>query len=193
MPHNNKQEECCEKCKCINLTKDHQFVRGAHSCDNRFCPCHGLQPPKQGEEKIEKAYPEAYRLARKFHELYEEVAPKFGYKTKDDTKEFDPNSPNGRTMAYVCKTIVDEEIESHQDIAYQKGREDVVREIEKILLEKKKEASLENHHCTRYGEDCNCGKWHGYCDYEMEHGIEGEGMVDVDAVLEIVRGKIGDN
>ena len=60
---------------------------------------------------IEKAYPEAYRLARKFHELYEEIAPKFGYETRGDTKAFEPASPNGRTMAYVCKEIIDEEIE----------------------------------------------------------------------------------
>lgn len=62
-------------------------------------------------QDIEKAYPEAYRLARRFHELYEEAAPKFGYKTRSDTKVFEPASPNGRTMAYVCKEIVDEEVE----------------------------------------------------------------------------------
>jgi hypothetical protein len=58
---------------------------------------------------IEKAYPEAYRLARRFHELYELSAPIFGYETKNETKKFDPESPNGRLMAWVCFEIVKEE------------------------------------------------------------------------------------
>ncbi len=60
-------------------------------------------------KSIEKAYPEAYRLARRFHELYEQSAPAFGYKTKNETKEFDPDSANGRLMAWVCFCIVKEE------------------------------------------------------------------------------------
>jgi len=48
--------------------------------------------------KIEEAYPRAYRLARRFHEFYEQSAPAFGYETKKETKEFDPESPNGRLM-----------------------------------------------------------------------------------------------
>ena len=63
--------------------------------------------------KIEEAYPEAYRIARRFHELYEQTAPLFNYQTKKETREFDPESPNGRTMAYVCYTIVKEELENH--------------------------------------------------------------------------------
>jgi len=58
---------------------------------------------------IEKAYPEAYRLARRFHELYELTAPMFGYETKKETKEFNPESPNGRLMAWVCFQVVKEE------------------------------------------------------------------------------------
>jgi len=59
--------------------------------------------------KIEEAYPEAYRLARRFHEFYEQSAPAFGYETKKETKEFDPESPNGRLMAWVCFMIIKEE------------------------------------------------------------------------------------
>ena len=62
---------------------------------------------------IEKAYPEAYRLARRFHELYEITSPAFGYKTREDTKEFDPESPNGRLMAFVCYELVKEELENN--------------------------------------------------------------------------------
>jgi|SRR3990167_641820 len=59
--------------------------------------------------KIDKSYPEAYRLARRFHELYELSAPLFGYETKKETKEFDPESANGRLMAWVCYEVVKEE------------------------------------------------------------------------------------
>lgn len=63
--------------------------------------------------KIEEVYPEAYRLARRFHELYEITAPLFNYETKKETREFIPDSPNGRTMAYVCYEIVKEELLKH--------------------------------------------------------------------------------
>jgi len=56
--------------------------------------------------KIEKAHPEAYKWAREFHNLYEHKAPLFGYETKQETREFNPESPNGRLMAYVCLNIV---------------------------------------------------------------------------------------
>lgn len=87
------------------------------------------------KEEIEKAYPEAYRLARRFHELYEENAPKFGYVTRDDTKEFDPKSPNGRTMAYVCKTIIDEEVEEALTRLEAQKEEEVLGLIEGIKEE----------------------------------------------------------
>lgn len=30
------------------------------------------------------------KLAKKFHEIYEQLAPNFGYETRTDTREFDP-------------------------------------------------------------------------------------------------------
>jgi len=46
-------------------------------------------------------------LARLFHGLYEELAPKFGYETREETKEFDLNSNNGKLMIAVCQQIID--------------------------------------------------------------------------------------
>jgi len=69
----------------------------------------GYEEVQMVESSIEKAYPEAYRLARKFHELYEEQAPFFGYITNPNSREFYPNSNNARLMAYVCYTIIKEE------------------------------------------------------------------------------------
>ena len=76
-------------------------------------------------EEIEKAYPEAYKWAREFHNLYEETAPMFGYETRKETKEFDPKSSNGRLMAYVCFNII------HQALAEERKR--VMGEINERL------------------------------------------------------------
>jgi len=46
-------------------------------------------------------------LALLFHNTYEELAPKFGYKTKDETKIFDENSVNGKLMIEVCNAILE--------------------------------------------------------------------------------------
>ena len=44
-------------------------------------------------------------LARRFHETYERLAPQFGYETRRETREFDPQSPNGRLMIAVCSEL----------------------------------------------------------------------------------------
>jgi hypothetical protein len=45
-------------------------------------------------------------LARFFHDTYERLAPAFGYSTREDTKNFDPESLNGRLMIAVCEEIL---------------------------------------------------------------------------------------
>jgi len=93
----------------------------------------GYEEVQMVESSIEKAYPEAYRLARKFHELYEEQAPFFGYITNPNTREFYPNSHNARLMAYVCYNIV------------QEARHEAIAEgIETIMTTKFKWVDLEN-------------------------------------------------
>lgn len=49
---------------------------------------------------------EAEEFARKFHDRYEDLAPYFGYETREDTREFDPNSPNGKLMISVCSDML---------------------------------------------------------------------------------------
>lgn len=41
-------------------------------------------------------------LARYFHRTYEQLAPSFGYETRTETRDFDPNTPNGRLMTAVA-------------------------------------------------------------------------------------------
>lgn len=48
----------------------------------------------------------AIDLAKEFHDSYEELAPSFGYKTREDTKVFDENSNNGKLMIAVCERII---------------------------------------------------------------------------------------
>lgn len=45
-------------------------------------------------------------LAVLFHDTYEQLAPSFGYETRDDTKQFDPDSPNGLLMIAVCGVVL---------------------------------------------------------------------------------------
>jgi len=90
------------------------------------------------------------KLARKFHEVYERLAPSHGYKTREETREFDPKSPNGRLMIRVCGEVCGEqqdEIERLRELL-RKSREwlyrgecdfDLLNEIEKELFEKLKE------------------------------------------------------
>mgnify|MGYP003430128761 FL=1 len=44
-------------------------------------------------------------LARRFHNLYEHMAPQFGYTTREDTRLFIPESPNGKLMIAVCEAL----------------------------------------------------------------------------------------
>jgi hypothetical protein len=46
------------------------------------------------------------RLARFFHDTYEILAPRFGYETRPETREFDPKSKNGRLMITVCSAVL---------------------------------------------------------------------------------------
>jgi hypothetical protein len=49
----------------------------------------------------------AIELARVFHEAYERLAPEFGYRTREETRRFDPETPNGRLMVAVCREVSD--------------------------------------------------------------------------------------
>jgi len=104
--------------------------------------------------EIEKKHPEAYKWAREFHDLYEETAPMFGYETRKETKEFDPTSPNGRLMAYVCFNLIQQAIAEE--------RERVVGEIEfvktNIAWDRTRGIDADS------GDDAKQIGWDGACD-----------------------------
>jgi len=45
------------------------------------------------------------RLAIMFHEIYERLAPDYGYETKEETKVFKSYTPNGKLMIAVCGEV----------------------------------------------------------------------------------------
>ena len=45
-------------------------------------------------------------LAKRFHDTYEELAPSFGYETRQETKVFDPETANGRLMIATSARII---------------------------------------------------------------------------------------
>ncbi len=45
-------------------------------------------------------------LAIQFHNIYERLAPYFGYETRKETKQFNPETPNGKLMIAVCDEIL---------------------------------------------------------------------------------------
>ena len=51
---------------------------------------------------------DAVEIAKKFHDVYERLAPSFGYKTRTETRVFDPDSPNGKLMIAVCQEVGDQ-------------------------------------------------------------------------------------
>jgi hypothetical protein len=48
----------------------------------------------------------AIEFARRFHDAYEMMAPVFGYETREQTRHFDPESPNGKLMVAVIEKLV---------------------------------------------------------------------------------------
>lgn len=48
----------------------------------------------------------AEELARFFYDVYERLAPHYGYETRKETRSFDPTTPNGRLMIAVCEHVL---------------------------------------------------------------------------------------
>lgn len=49
----------------------------------------------------------AEELAVLFHNTYERLSTDFGYTTRQDTRKFNPDSPNGRLMIATCKEVLE--------------------------------------------------------------------------------------
>lgn len=51
---------------------------------------------------------DAESLARLFHAEYERRSAEYDYKTRPDTRQFDPSSANGRLMVAVCRAVLEQ-------------------------------------------------------------------------------------
>lgn len=69
------------------------------------------------------------KLASLFHDVYETLAPAYGYETRKETREFDSNSPNGKLMVAVCKFIIETELTTLP------SREAVEKSIEQSIID----------------------------------------------------------
>lgn len=65
---------------------------------------------------------------RRFHNVYEQVAKEYGYKTREDTKELDFNSPNGMTMLKTVEVITTPYLEEIERL------NNIINELEKDLI-----------------------------------------------------------
>lgn len=78
----------------------------------------------------------ALKLAKKFHETYERLAPSFGYETRPETKIFDPTSDNGLLMQAVCKEIL--ALPGERD----NGKENVIQQAQIWAMEAKTQKAI---------------------------------------------------
>lgn len=80
---------------CLRDAADKRNVTG-----NAFANLRAkMSPEAQGRSA-------ALTLALCFHEAYERLAPSFGYETRTETREFDPESKNGKLMVAVCAELL---------------------------------------------------------------------------------------
>lgn len=56
--------------------------------------------------KINDKYKNPYLLAELFHDIYEKLAPKYGYETNKATRKFNKKTPNGRLMIATCSELL---------------------------------------------------------------------------------------
>lgn len=88
------------------------------------------------QNKIEEATKklDAQGLAILFHNTYEGLAPSFGYETREDTKEFDPESKNGKLMIAVCQDVINTYINPIATLAQEEARKEMVEDIRRIIM-----------------------------------------------------------
>jgi hypothetical protein len=85
--------------------RSHRKDDDLRSLDRRiheFDQCRYTSPVSATQRMPTDALP----MAVLFHEVYERLAPQFGYETRPETRQFDPQSKNGRLMVAVCAEIL---------------------------------------------------------------------------------------
>ena len=91
-------------------TMTDDWIENAEYCDQTIIDlrdaCKKLLEQRQ-EPRPHETIVTGTQMAKDFHNWYEELAPEFGYETRDETKELDFDSPNGKLMLAVCERIIE--------------------------------------------------------------------------------------
>jgi len=94
------------------ICKDNDYDIWCDDCFVGFDSCHTLveaverwQKRTNPNQRGVMDNPEA--LARLFHDTYERMASICDYETRQDTKVFNPESPNGKLMIATCRKILE--------------------------------------------------------------------------------------
>lgn len=118
---------------------------------------------KETQEQVEEVMT-PQKLAIIFHDIYETLAPSYRYETRKDTRDFDPESTNGKLMIACCKFILETEIipltTQALTLAEQRGAEreakewywsvkDILNSIESGEIEKAKQAAEKLDNCIK--------------------------------------------
>lgn len=77
---------------------------------------------------------EIKKYTEMFHNTYEMLAPKYGYETRGDTKQFDFDSPNGKLMYATIEKIVYPILEENQQLKEQlQQKEDIINKAKEYI------------------------------------------------------------
>lgn len=120
-------------------------------------------------------------IARLFHDTYEAFAPAYGYETREDTKEFDPESKNGKLMMAVCEMVGNE--------IYSNGITEGIKQSNsgRIMYERgRKDANNTPMGVSQWREH---GKKYGYDSYFIEQGRDEERKEITEKIQEYIDDK----
>lgn len=100
-------------------------------------------------------------VARKFHDVYERLAPDFGYETRPDTRRFDPESPNGKLMIAVVREVVEPDIRhlDQTNARLQEEKESLIAERDHALNRRRETSRILKtwqNHCDRVAKILGC-------------------------------------
>ena len=77
------------------------------------------------------------KLATIFHDTYEVLAPVYGYETRKETRDFDPESVNGKLMIAVCTFILETEIKPTITTITKEVREQTLAEAREGIIKER--------------------------------------------------------
>lgn len=112
---------------------------------------------------------------RKFHNIYEQVAKEYGYKTREDTKELDFNSPNGMTMLKTVEVMTTPYLEEIKRL------NNIINELKWKPVEEYDKGNYDwvlvkyfdgDYECVPCVAEKRFGKWHSIDEKEIQFDVK---------------------